>query len=1095
MTARISDNPIRRSCRELDRRLRAGDSVRAEDFLDDDLDPEDAVEIVYSEFVCREELGQHPTTTEYLARFPRLRGPLEEQFLVHAALHDDSPARPESPIRGQNVGPYSLERELGRGSRGAVFEARDSRTGDRVALKLLLTGEYSTPDDLALFRHEASVLGRLDHPNLIRIVDAGVANGRPYLALEFADGPTLAGRIGDYRTPNAAAELVEILARAVDHAHDQGVVHRDLKPSNVLLMSTGVPKVSDFGLARVVDGDAGNGRTRTGDIVGTLGYMAPEQAAGTGHRAGPAADVYALGAILFELLTGRTPFGPDSSAQTLYRLLHEPPPSPHRLASSVPRDLETVCLKCLEKAPENRYPTALALAEDLRRFRDGIPVSARPPGTATQVARWAIRRPSTAALVGVVVLGLVGTLVASLYHAAALQTELDTAERLRSETKQANDDLHSALEKLELQLDDARRSMYALQMSQLPALWSREPIRARTLLADKTACPPDLQDFTWRYYQRACRLDEIDIPGPKGAVTATVAMPNGGLAAAGDDGKVRIWTAGEWKKPAATFSHGKPVVGLALVGDRLASVGRDKVLKLWPTSADGNALSAKIPSMPTGVATSADASCLAVPCEDGSVRLFAADLTPSDSLDAHRGPATAVAFAPDGTLATSGKDRRIVLWNPAAKKIVREWIAHSGTVRVEVKDPTPPFGAVRALAFSPTGHRLASVGDAGEAGLWDPATGNRVHSLGGHLYTVRAVAFSPDGDLVATGGEDTYLKLWNAATGAELTNVMRQRTISTAFSRDGSRAFSGSPTGRLYSYAVPAFSPDVEYPLSANLVRIAARLDAGPITGDASGQVRIWEAGNPVPKKSIQVGEGPVRALAVDPAGTQFAVGCGNDAVLYDLDGRELRRLRGHTGEVTALRFDPSGTRLATGSADKSVRIWNATDDRPIHVLAGHTDTVECLAFSPAGDRLASSSDDHTVRLWDAASGTCTGTLKGHSMWVLTVAFDPTGRYLASGSRDRTVRIWDTTGVDKPLVLAGFTNWVYGVAYSPDGKTLAAAAGHYSLDTTGELKFYDPKVGYVRAIVTEVRAPLAFSPDNRRLYVGARGGVTALEAD
>lgn len=548
MSVRTRDKLVRGWCRELETRLRAGEPCRAEEYLARaaDLDAEHALELVYTEFVCREEIEATPGQDEYFARFPDLRGRLEEQFLVHQTLHGDPPPR---PVTGQTIGPYELVREIGRGGRGAVFQARDTRDGRSVALKLLLSGEYSTPSDLALFRHEAAVLARLDHPHLTRIFEAGVAAScRPYLALEFVEGWTLAAAAAaDFRAPTAAAAVVETIARAVHHAHLQGVIHRDLKPSNILLAGGTTPKVSDFGLARVLD--AGSGRTRTGDIIGTLGFMAPEQAAGTAHRAGPPADVYALGAILFDLLTGRPPFGSDPTAYTLFKLLNEPPPTPRRLNPAVPRDLETVALKCLEKDPDRRYPTALALADDLRRFLDGKPVTARPAGAATQFARWARRRPAVAAILGVVALVAAVLVGGSLYYNARLSVLLD-------ETATANSDLETALGVAEGlraetrgQLEDARRALYALQLSQLPALWPREPVRSRRLLTDPKVCPAELRDFTWRYYRKLCSLEERLFPAHKGGVVALAFLPDGRPARIDP---VFIWqTPPEWLIPSA----------------------------------------------------------------------------------------------------------------------------------------------------------------------------------------------------------------------------------------------------------------------------------------------------------------------------------------------------------------------------------------------------------------------------------------------------------------------------------------------------------------------------------------------------------------
>jgi WD40 repeat protein len=1101
MSIRTSRPPVRRWCQELEDRLLAGEPARAEEYLArGPLPPEDAVELVYAEFVAREDLGPAPDPAEYYARFPALRGPLEDQFLVHDAMRADP--GPAAPASGQSVGPYELGRELGRGGRGAVFAARDRRDGKAVALKLLLSGEYSTPDDLALFQHEAAVLGRLDHPNLVRILDAGAADGRPYLALECVDGPTLAGRIAEFRSPAAAAGLVETLARAVHHAHLQGVVHRDLKPGNVLLSPAGEPKVSDFGLAKRLD--AATGQTRTGDIIGTLGYMAPEQAAGTAHRAGPPADVYALGAVLYELLTGRPPFGPDPSARTLYDLLHEPPVPPRRLVGAVPRDLETVCLHCLEKNPDRRYPSALALAEDLRRYLDGKPVTARPVGSAARLGRWAARRPTAAALLGVLAFVAVAAVVGAGYHTTRLtaandglraanddlQAALKTGADLRAETVRQN-------EQLAVRLDDARRAMYALQLGQLPSLWLREPIRARGLLADARVCPPELRDFTWGYFNRLCRMDERSFAAHEGEAWAVAFLPDGRVVSAGADGRLR-YADPDAKSGPSVPAHPKGVCGVAVLpgGGGVVSCGPDGI-KVWPAGGAEPKRAVRSPSPVLAVAADPTGGPVAGACEDGTVRLW----NPATGelvveLVGHAGAVRAVAFAPDGkTLVSSGADRLVRVWDVPYRQQAAAWPGHAG----------PVLG----VAVTADGKAVVSAGEAADAFLWDAKTGTP-RPLRGHLFPVWGAAAAPRGGLVATAGDDTYLKLWDAATGQELTNLMRTNLRCAAFAPDGERVAVGDRGGKVWVYAVPSDTPPIRYALPANAAAVLPRPGGGAVTADASGTVRAWDAAGGVTAEFVTA-TGITPAVALSPDGKLVAAADGNDVVLWDIDRRaEVGRMRGHEGAVAAVAFRPDGSRVASGGADKSVRVWDVAGGRSLAALAGHTSGVLALAYSPDGQTLASAGgyspgprvlpnvgDEFAVRLWDGDTGAAVGRpLRGHGQWVLALAFSPDGKTLASGGRDRTARLWDVTAPGKPhAVLSGYTNWVSGVAFSPDGKTLATASGHPSINTPGEVKLCDPKSGYVRAILREAKAPVAFAPDGKALLAGTRGGAAELTAD
>jgi hypothetical protein len=404
-------------------------------------------------------------------------------------------------------GPYGILRVLGSGGMGVVFAARQPRPRRVVALKMILAGPHAGPGRLARFRSEIEIVGRLRHPNIVQVHEAGDHDGRPYFAMEYVEGGSLAEKLAAAPLPaREAAALVEALARAVQFAHEQGVVHRDLKPSNVLLAACGLatdakpqaalPKIADFGLAKQLQADVGE-RTESGAILGTPAYMAPEAAAGRPGAAGPAVDVYALGAILYECLSGRPPFKAATPAETLVQVLSAEPVPPSRLQPGVPRDLQTLCLKCLEKEPARRYASALELADDLRRFGAGEPIRARPVSAWRRLAKWARRKPALAGLLSACGL-LLGALVAgALLYQSWLRAAVRRAEAKEAEARQQRElaaehyrQAHDTLERMFRRLEDGR-------LAEIPRL---QELR-RDLLQDALA-----------FYQEI--LHQADSPDP-----------------------------------------------------------------------------------------------------------------------------------------------------------------------------------------------------------------------------------------------------------------------------------------------------------------------------------------------------------------------------------------------------------------------------------------------------------------------------------------------------------------------------------------------------------------------------------------------------
>ncbi|MFO0949711.1 MAG: serine/threonine-protein kinase [Isosphaeraceae bacterium] len=1095
---------IDRACDAFEAEWRAGSSPRIEEFLA--AAPARAREGLFRELLLLEldlvrRAGGTPDPEDYLRRFPdeaeavtsACREAAGQAANAGTVVHDSRPGVPREWPRPELPG-YILLDELGRGGMGVVYRARDVRLNRVVALKMVVSGPYAHPEQIARLQAEAETIARLQHPNVVRIHSVGEHDGLPYLDMEYVDGGSLASRLdGTPWPPRAAASLVESLARGVEAVHRLGVVHRDLKPGNVLIAADGVPRIADFGLARSLVDDSG--LTRTDAVIGSPSYMAPEQAEGHARAAGPPADVYALGAVLYELLTGRPPFRAATMLETLEQVRTAEPVAPARLVPTVPRDLETVALKCLEKTQARRYPSAEALADDLRRCLDHRPVLARRTGPVGRFARWCRRSPWVAGLTAAVFLLLLA--VAAVSTTAAFRVAAAAAQE--------------------------RRTLYFARMNLVQQAWEdADTRRMRDLLAPYAKGADDLRGFEWFYWWRLANRPAASLTGHRRPVVAAAFTPDGRTLFTADAQSVRLWDVSARRPLASWAVPGGGVLALAVSPDgaTVAAGGYGGRVFLWDraTGARKEALrdgpetvcalgfldahtliSAHAPNTdrvwdvrsgkhlrtvrgsspprgrvddahPPAMAVSADGRNMAVAGFDGLVIFRGTEAKPpavptalalADVLSKRLGrpvlskepppaevplnvgdrTARALAFSPDGSvLAVSGEDAAITLWDVSARRVRR-------VLRREQN------GTVWSLAFAPDGATLVAASLDNTVTLWDVATGRLALTLKGHGGPVMAVAVAPDGHTVASGGWDHVVTLWDASRGEPDAPLSASDAglDAVAFSSDGRTLATGGRDGRI-------------------VLRDAE-------TGRERGRIEPRSAANPDGHPTH------VRALAFTPDGKSLvSAGWNTAACVWDVERRSLRfRLRAGPDDdrgSTAVAVAPDGRTAAVGGFNGRVTLWDLATARPRPSGTLAEARASDLAFSPDGKTLAAAVGAETVQLHDPEGRRASAVLTAPGVRITSLAFAPGSRTLAAGCEDGALVLWDVASRRAPLIHRAHTNELTALSFAPDGKTLATAGR----DKT--VRLWDPSAGELKSTLkghTENVMGVAFRPDGRAL--------------